>query len=185
LSASAATRDDTGVSRAPSSSGALKFSNPLGEATYGEGRGATGRQGHGLDKDVNTDQWAEKSAQDMMAPVGTPVRAATAGTIVWITLDSRDKHTSKIFGDQVTIRSTDGKLKTFYTHLDLDPAEIISLVQSLPPRIGRWVRDDRGTRLLVRTRTRSGDDLLLVLYPLGSDAWRLASAHGQPREHGA
>jgi len=70
-------------------------------------------------------------------------------------------------------------------HLDLDPAEIISLVQSLPPRIGRWVRDDRGTRLLVRTRTRSGDDLLLVLYPLGSDAWRLASAHGQPREHGA
>jgi len=114
-------RDQAGVQDAPSSSGALKFSNPLGEATYGEGRGATGRQGHGLDKDVNTDQWAEKSAQDMMAPVGTPVRAATAGTIVWITLDSRDKHTSKIFGDQVTIRSTDGKLKTFYTHLDLDP----------------------------------------------------------------
>ena len=67
----------------------------------------------------------------------------------------------------------------------LDPAEIVSLVQSLPPRIGRWVHDDRGNRLLVRTRTSSGADILVVLYPLGSDAWRLASAHGQSREHGA
>jgi hypothetical protein len=68
---------------------------------------------------------------------------------------------------------------------DLDPAEIVSLVQSPPPRVGRWVHGDRGTRLLVRARTRSGRDILVVLYPLGSDAWRLAGAHGQPREHGA
>jgi hypothetical protein len=68
---------------------------------------------------------------------------------------------------------------------DLDPAEIVSLVRSPPPRIGRWVHDDRGTRLLVRARTRAGRDLLVVLSPLGSDAWRLASAHVHPRERGA
>ena len=68
---------------------------------------------------------------------------------------------------------------------DLDPLEMVSLVRSPPPRIGRWVHDARGTRLLVRARSRSGRDVLLVLYPLGSDAWRLASAHVQPREHGA
>ena len=68
---------------------------------------------------------------------------------------------------------------------DLDPAEIVSVVLSPPPRIGRWVHDDRGTRLYVRTRTRSGRDLLVVLYPLGSDAWRLASAHVQPPQRGA
>jgi hypothetical protein len=68
---------------------------------------------------------------------------------------------------------------------DLDPTEIVSLVQSPPPRVGRWVHGDRGTRLLVRARTRAGRDVLVVLYPLGSDAWRLAGAHGLRRERGA
>ena len=68
---------------------------------------------------------------------------------------------------------------------DVDPLELVSMVQSPPPRIGRWVHDARGTRLLVRARSRSGRDLLVVLYPLGSDAWRLASAYVQPREPGA
>jgi hypothetical protein len=68
---------------------------------------------------------------------------------------------------------------------DLDPAEIVSVVQSPPPRIGRWIQDHRGTRLFVRARTRSGREVLVVLYPLGSDAWRLASAHVQAREREA
>ena len=68
---------------------------------------------------------------------------------------------------------------------DLDPAEVVSALRSPPPRIGRWVHDGRGTRLIVRARTKSGTDLLAVLYPLGSDAWRLASAHVQPPERGA
>jgi hypothetical protein len=68
---------------------------------------------------------------------------------------------------------------------DLNPAEIVSVVQSPPPRIGRWVDDTHGARLFVRARTKSGRDVLAVLYPLGSDAWRLASAHVQPREHEA
>jgi hypothetical protein len=68
---------------------------------------------------------------------------------------------------------------------DMDAREIVSLVQSPPPRIGRWVHGDRGTRLYIRARTRSGRDLLVVLYPVGSDAWRLTSAHVQPRERGA
>ena len=126
-------RDRSGTQDAPTSSGATKFSNPLGDTKYGEGRGATGTGGHGLDKDVNTDDWSTKAAQDMMAPVGAPVRAATAGTIVWINLDMRDKHTGKIFGDQVTIRSADGQLKTFYTHIDLD-ADIKAKWQEKPGR---------------------------------------------------
>ena len=68
---------------------------------------------------------------------------------------------------------------------DVDPAEIASVVQSPPPRIGRWVHDGRGTRLYVRARMRSGREVLVVLYPLGSDAWRLASAHVQLPERGA
>ena len=68
---------------------------------------------------------------------------------------------------------------------DLEASEIVSLVKSPPPRIGRWIHDDRGTRLYLRARTRAGRGLLVVLYPLGSDAWRLASAHVQPRERGA
>jgi hypothetical protein len=67
----------------------------------------------------------------------------------------------------------------------VEAREIMSLVQSPPPRIGRWVRDDRGARLYIRARTKAGRDLLVVLYPLGSDAWRLASAYVQPRERGA
>lgn len=68
---------------------------------------------------------------------------------------------------------------------DVEAREIVSLVQSPPPRIGRWVCDDRGARLYVRARARAGRELLVVLYPLGSDAWRLASAHVQQRERGA
>ena len=68
---------------------------------------------------------------------------------------------------------------------DMDAREVVSLVQSPPARIGRWVHGDRGTRLHIRARTKSGRDLLVVLYPLGSDAWRLASAYVQPAEHGA
>ena len=69
--------------------------------------------------------------------------------------------------------------------LDIDPAEILSVLRSPPPRIGRWVDDDRGTRLYVRARTRSGRDLLIMLSPLGSDAWRLTSAYAQERHEGA
>lgn len=79
---------------------------------------------------------------------------------------------------------SDAVAATIRARSGLDPAEIVSLVQSPPPRIGRWVHDDRGTRLYVRARTRSRGDLLVVLCPLGSDAWRLASAHVLPREHG-
>jgi hypothetical protein len=67
----------------------------------------------------------------------------------------------------------------------VDPAEVVSLVQSPLPRIGRWVHDERGTRLYVRARTRSGRNLLVALSPVGSDAWRLASVSVQAGEHGA
>jgi hypothetical protein len=69
--------------------------------------------------------------------------------------------------------------------IDIDPAEIVSLLRSPLPRIGRWVDDDHGTRLYLRARTRTGRDLLIVLSPLGSDAWRLTSAYVQERKGGA
>lgn len=162
-------RDRSGMQDTPTSSGATKFSNPLGDTKYGEGRGATGTGGHGLDKDVNTNDWSTKAAQDMMAPVGAPVRAATAGTIVWINLDTRDKHTGKIFGDQVTIRSADGQLKTFYTHIDLD-ADIKAKWQEKPGRqdiqVGRgqvighvttWEDAPTGTHLHFAAASRRED----------------------------
>jgi hypothetical protein len=67
----------------------------------------------------------------------------------------------------------------------MDPAEIVSLVQSPVPRIGRWVHDARGARLYLRIRAGSGRGLLVALSPIGSDAWRLASVYVQPSEHGA
>ena len=69
--------------------------------------------------------------------------------------------------------------------IDTDPGEIVSLLQSPLPRIGRWADDDRGTRLYVRARTRSGRDLLVVLSPLGSDVWRLAGAYVKQPSRGA
>jgi len=69
--------------------------------------------------------------------------------------------------------------------IDTDPGEIVALLQSPLPRIGRRVDDDRGTRLYVRARTRSGRDLLVVLVPLGSGAWRLAGAYVKQPSRGA
>jgi hypothetical protein len=83
------------------------------------------------------------------------------------------------------VRVSDAVAAKIRAGSDLDPAEIVSVVQAPPPRIGRWIHDDRGTRLYVRVRTRSGRDVLVVLHPLGSDAWRLASAHVQLPERGA
>lgn len=62
----------------------------------------------------------------------------------------------------------------------LDPDEIVSLVLSPPPRLGRYVTDDRGTRLYV-TVPLGNQTILVVLHPYGDDVWRLASAYVQDR----
>lgn len=67
----------------------------------------------------------------------------------------------------------------------LNPAEIARLVQSPPPRIGRFVRDESGSRLYVVVRTAAGQDVLVVLHSLAADVWLLASAYVQDRKRGA
>ena len=59
----------------------------------------------------------------------------------------------------------------------LDPSEIVGLVGSPPPRAGRYVRDERGYRLLVKVHDRERRVILVVLYPLGAEIWALASAY--------
>jgi hypothetical protein len=59
----------------------------------------------------------------------------------------------------------------------LDPDQVVRLVQSPPPREGRYVHDDeRGTRLLIMVNLDQ-QGVLAVLRPLGDDAWRLVSAY--------
>lgn len=67
----------------------------------------------------------------------------------------------------------------------LDPAEVAALAESPPPRIGRIVRDDRGTRLYLTVRTSAGQQVLVVLHPAGEDIWHLASAYVQKRQRRA
>jgi hypothetical protein len=67
----------------------------------------------------------------------------------------------------------------------LDPDEIATLTKSPPPKIGRWVTDQRGTRLFVKIRTSTELSVLVVLYPLGDDIWRLASAYVLERQRRA
>ena len=58
----------------------------------------------------------------------------------------------------------------------IDPAAVRAAVLARPV-LGRRVRDDRGTRLMVRLRVN--DQLIqVVMYPAASDeAWNLASAY--------
>jgi hypothetical protein len=59
----------------------------------------------------------------------------------------------------------------------LDPSEIAELAMSPPPKAGQYVTDQRGTRLYLTVRTRDKQAIRVVLYPLGDDTWRLASAY--------
>ncbi|MEZ4617933.1 MAG: RHS repeat-associated core domain-containing protein [Caldilineaceae bacterium] len=72
--------------------------------------------------------WEETHANDLSAPVGTPVYAATSGHIVYIVHDARQRHEGPIFGDQVWIRTNDDKIESFYTHIDLTP-EILNEIK--------------------------------------------------------
>ena len=63
----------------------------------------------------------------------------------------------------------------------LDPDEIVALVLSPPPRLGRYVTDDRGSRLYVTVGIAGNRTVLVVLHPFGDDVWGLASAYVQDR----
>jgi RHS repeat-associated protein len=98
-------------------------SNPLLEKKY---QTVSTAQQH-RDRTKSTD-WGETHANDLSAPVGTSVYAATSGHIVYIVHDARQRHEGPIFGDQVWIRTDDGKIESFYTHIDLTP-EILNEIK--------------------------------------------------------
>jgi hypothetical protein len=70
--------------------------------------------------------------------------------------------------------ATAGKIRAKH---ELDPGEIATLVRSSPPRIGRWVSDEHGTRLYVQVTTSARQDVLAVLYPANGEVWHLVSAY--------
>ncbi len=81
-------------------------------------------------------------------------------------------------GDVLVSAATARKILTKH---GLNPDEIAKLAKSPPPRIGRFVRDERGSRLYLSVRNAAGQDVLVVLYPAGDDVWHLASAYVQKR----
>jgi hypothetical protein len=98
-----------------------------------------------------------------------PRRTGTAPRVIWVA----DVLISISIAEK--IRSKHG----------LDPDEIAALVKSPPPRVGRYITDQRGARLYVKVRTREKLGVLVVLYPVGDDLWRLASAYVLERQRGA
>lgn len=104
-----------------------------------------------------------------MVGLAVPRRLRTAPRVVWVA----EALVSQAIADK--IRSKHG----------LDPGEIAILIKSPPPRVGRYVVDHRGTRLYVMVRTRRRLPVLVVMYPMGDDVWRLASAYVQERQRRA
>jgi RHS repeat-associated protein len=143
-------------------SDSVVFTNPLGEFNYGEGRGAgpASKGGHGLADNPDTNDWESKAAKDMSAPVGTPVLATTDGTVKGVYRDNRAEHTGKIFGDQITIESSNGVFRTFYTHIDADPElKVGSKVKrgQVVGNVTTWKDAPSGTHLHFGTASRRSD----------------------------
>lgn len=95
---------------------------PLGEAVnlVSQGGGIIGKPGHGTH---NASDWQSGNAWDVTGPVGTKVFSVTNGVVKRVRQGSGGsgvKHSGvkKIFGDQLSITSTDGKPDVFYTHIE-------------------------------------------------------------------
>ena len=84
-------------------------------------------------------------------------------------------------GDVLVSTATARKI---HTNHRLNPDEIAKLATSPPLRIGRFVRDERGSRVYLSVRNAAGQDVLVVLHPAGDDVWYLASAYVQKRRGG-
>jgi murein DD-endopeptidase MepM/ murein hydrolase activator NlpD len=93
---------------------------PINEAVnlVSQGGGIIGRPGQGTH---NADDWASGNAWDVTGPVGTKVFSITNGVVAKVKKGSGGIVSSgvkKIYGDQVTVKSNDGKPDVFYTHID-------------------------------------------------------------------
>lgn len=69
----------------------------------------------------NASDWQSRNAWDVKSPVGTKVLSITNGTVVKNRKASgglKRIGNKKIYGDQVSVKSNDGKPDIFYTHID-------------------------------------------------------------------
>jgi len=83
-----------------------------------QGGGIIGKPGQGTH---NANDWASGNAWDVTGPVGSQVFSITNGVVEKVKKGGGDVVRSGvkvIFGDQVKIKSNDGKPDVFYTHID-------------------------------------------------------------------
>lgn len=83
-----------------------------------QGGGIIGRPGQGTH---NANDWASANAWDVSGPVGTQVFSITNGVVEKVKQGDGgivNSGVKKIFGDQVTVKSSDGKPNVFYTHIE-------------------------------------------------------------------
>lgn len=82
-----------------------------------DGGGIIGRPGQGTH---NAGDWASGNAWDIKGPVGSDVHSITNGVVTKLRVAGggiKRSGVKVIFGDQLTIKSNDGKPDVFYTHI--------------------------------------------------------------------
>ena len=110
------------------SSGNLSsYTNISESAIVSSGGGLVGRPGQGTH---NAPDWQSRNAWDVTAPIGSEVFSISNGIVSKVRKGGNKLIKSgvkKIFGDQVTVKSNDGKPDAFYTHLqtNLTPGSTI------------------------------------------------------------
>jgi murein DD-endopeptidase MepM/ murein hydrolase activator NlpD len=83
-----------------------------------QGGGLIGKPGQGTH---SVSDWQSGNAWDVTGPVGAEVYSITSGTVNKVKAASGGLVKSgvkKIYGDQVSVKSNDGKPDVFYTHID-------------------------------------------------------------------
>ena len=83
-----------------------------------QGGGLIGKPGQGTH---NQSDWESGNAWDVSGPVGTQVFSLTNGIVEKLRKDSGglvQTGGKKIYGDQIVIKSSDGKPNVFYTHIN-------------------------------------------------------------------
>ena len=83
-----------------------------------QGGGIIGRPGQGTH---SASDWQSRNAWDVTGPVGTEVYSVTNGVVNKVRKGGGglvQSGVKKIYGDQVSVKSSDGKPDIFYTHID-------------------------------------------------------------------
>jgi hypothetical protein len=82
--------------------------------SWGENGYESGPANHGARAFGN---WQSDHAWDIFAPAGTPVYAITPGVVSRVKAGKAPTAQSKVYGDQISVKSSDGNPDIFYTHI--------------------------------------------------------------------